>query len=122
MTRDLATIAAIAAAAALAYLGWRTYRAGAALAEGATDALRYVNPASTDNVVYRTVNGVGGLVTGNDDFSLGAWLYNATHRDELADPPAPRGAQGQRINNPSAYGTAGVTGDGGAAFGIYPRP
>lgn len=34
----------------------------------------------------------------------------------------PYGPGGPRYNNPSAYVAPGYTGDGGAAFGIYPRP
>ena len=34
----------------------------------------------------------------------------------------PYGPDGPRYNNPSAYVAPGYTGNGGAAFGIYPRP
>lgn len=38
-----------------------------------------VNPASDQNLAYRGVNAVGGAVSGDKNWSLGSWLYDATH-------------------------------------------
>lgn len=38
-----------------------------------------INPVSDKNIFYRGVNAAGAAVTGTKDFSLGAWIYDATH-------------------------------------------
>jgi hypothetical protein len=50
------------------------------------DAVRNgaINPASSNNLAYKSVNAVGGAVTGNENFSLGAWLYEVTHPGVVA--------------------------------------
>lgn len=45
----------------------------------AEQAAPYVNPASRDNVVYRGVNGIGGAISGEKDWTLGGWIYDVTH-------------------------------------------
>lgn len=44
-----------------------------------TAAANAVNPVNHDNVFASGVNGVGTAVTGDDDFSLGARIYDWTH-------------------------------------------
>lgn len=40
-----------------------------------------VNPTSRDNVFYRGVNSVGESLTGDEDWTLGGWIYDITHRE-----------------------------------------
>lgn len=66
-------------ALAVAYYVSKGARAvGAAIQNGA------INPASSNNVVNQGVQAVGAAATGNKDFSLGAWLYEATHPGTVA--------------------------------------
>jgi hypothetical protein len=37
------------------------------------------NPASDNNLIYRGVNGLGALVTGDDGWNLGGAIYDWTH-------------------------------------------
>lgn len=47
---------------------------------GAYDALpSAVKPSSPDNIVYRGVNGIGGAISGERDWTLGGWIYDITH-------------------------------------------
>lgn len=63
------------------------YLASQRAGKAATDAANAVanavttglNPADRGNIVYRSVNAVGGTVAGSSDWSLGAAVYNATH-------------------------------------------
>lgn len=38
-----------------------------------------INPVSEENIFYQGVNGVGGAVTGDNDFDLGHWIYDTIH-------------------------------------------
>jgi len=42
-----------------------------------------VNPVNPNNVFASGVNSVGSAVTGDSNFSLGVWLYDATHPASL---------------------------------------
>lgn len=65
----------IAAVGALAL--YFLYRKGAALV---TETL---NPASDKNIVYDgIVGGIGRSVSGDSSWSLGTWIYDATHPQE----------------------------------------
>jgi hypothetical protein len=48
--------------------------AGAAKAAG-----QAVNPTNPDNVFHSGVNQVGAAVSGDESFSLGAWIFDITH-------------------------------------------
>lgn len=52
-----------------------------------------VNPTSRDNIVYSGVNAVGDVLSdgqADNDFSLGAWIYDVTHPQPiLLNYPAP---------------------------------
>lgn len=54
-----------------------------ALAGAAVDGVKAVgnavNPVNHDNVFASGVNSVGGAITGESGFSLGGWLWDATH-------------------------------------------
>ena len=75
----------------LAAIGWIVARKVAgAVPAGA------LNPLSVDNIVYQGANATGAALTGDQDFSLGAWVWEATHpgavaaeNAALADPAAP---------------------------------
>ena len=45
----------------------------------AGDALNAVNPTSQDNIFYGGANSVGAIISGNDEFNLGRWIYDITH-------------------------------------------
>lgn len=55
------------------------------------------NPASQNNIVTGAVNSAGASVTGDEYFTLGGWLFDATHpavvaeRDSPIAAPAPAG-------------------------------
>lgn len=51
------------------------------------NALNLVNPLSPDNLAYQGVNELGELITGDEDFSYGSWVYD-------------------NRNNPLGFGTA----------------
>lgn len=36
-------------------------------------------PQSPDNLAYGGINALGSAATGDQNFSLGSWLYNVTH-------------------------------------------
>lgn len=48
-------------------------------ARAISEAGQAINPTNNQNVFYRGVNGVGEAVTGDDDFSLGGWIYDKVH-------------------------------------------
>lgn len=48
---------------------------------GAKAPINAVNPASDQNIIYKGVNGVGSYITGDDDFSLGGWLYGVFNNE-----------------------------------------
>jgi hypothetical protein len=54
----------------------------------AEKARRRLDPTDPNNLFYDGVNSVGSSVTGNDDFSLGSWLYDVIHGDDY-DPNDP---------------------------------
>lgn len=68
----------------------------AGLAVGAVLALAFLrkfgpgglDPTSPDNAAYTSANAVGAALTGDQDFSLGVWLYELTHSSE-PDPSTP---------------------------------
>lgn len=65
---------------ALLAVGLLLWRGSVALRPGG--ALEVLNPASDKNFAYSAVNAVGGAVTGDKDFSLGARVW------ELLNPGA----------------------------------
>ena len=48
------------------------------------DVAQAVNPLNPDNVFAGAVNATGAAVSGNPDFSLGAWLWELTHPGQAA--------------------------------------
>ncbi len=72
----------IAGAGVLAAL----YFLGHKLVAGLDSAADAITPTNPDNIFYRGVNAVGDILDdGNDDdsFSLGSWLYDLSHSDEV---------------------------------------
>lgn len=53
-------------------------QAGQALAS----AGQAVNPVNPNNVFSRGVNEVGGAISGDENFSLGAWLWEISNPDK----------------------------------------
>lgn len=53
--------------------------AGTYLGYVGAGALDYVNPTSTGNAAYGTVNWMGGKLTGENDWTLGTKLYDWLH-------------------------------------------
>ena len=61
-------------------------QAADSIVEGAKATGNFVNPASTGNFISRGINAVGDVLDdGSDDdsFSLGGFIFDLTHRDEL---------------------------------------
>lgn len=68
-----------------AFLMWKTYKGGAAVMKGAANIVTHdLNPASQDNLINRGVSAVGAAVSGNAGWSLGGWIYDATHSTPTA--------------------------------------
>jgi hypothetical protein len=65
----------------LAYLGKKTADAAKAVGQA-------VNPVSDQNIFYSGTNAIGGALTGDQNFSLGVWVYDALH-PAPDDPQAP---------------------------------
>lgn len=68
------TIAVGAVAVIVLYLFFKKEAAQAIAAVG-----QAVNPTSDKNLAYSGVNAVGSAVSGQSDWTLGGWLYDATH-------------------------------------------
>ena len=76
-------IALIVGAGVAVYLiATRAFKTGEKIVDAAKGVItKDLNPASSDNIVNRAVSAVGGALTGQDDFSLGSWIYDITHKD-----------------------------------------
>ena len=115
-TTNLAIIATGAAVVAFVI-----YRAVPKVAAAVGDAAHAVNPLNPDNVFASGVNNVGAAIAGQapGSWSLGSWLYDVTHPDELATP-APAPAANPLASWPIDFGT----GDGWetASIDAYSRP
>ena len=59
----------------------KSLASNAANAAGAVG--RSVNPASHDNLINRAVNGLGSILSGNEQFTVGGAIYDALHGDEI---------------------------------------
>ena len=80
------------------------YKGAGKAVEAAQAVGNAVNPLNHDNVFAGAVNKVGGAITGDSSWSLGAWLYDVTHPEESAPAarPAPTAAQALYMRLPSA--------------------
>jgi len=84
---DQRTLLMLATGAGLAFLLVQTLRGAKDMAAGvgaaAVDTIyagaQAINPINQENIFYTGVNAVGGKLTGDADFSLGTWIYDATH-------------------------------------------
>lgn len=73
------TGAAIIAAIGVTYF---VKKKAAAVVDGAKQIVTEgLNPASTENYVYKGINRMGEIVTGTKDWSLGSAIYDKTHTD-----------------------------------------
>lgn len=59
-----------------------------------------INPLSNSNIFYKGTNSIGAAITGESNFSLGVWLYDALHPNESNG--------GNAIKQPTS--SSGVTG------------
>jgi len=80
-------------AAGVAGAAWDGFAGGVS---GAADFVGHhagttFNPASDQNIVYRSVNAVGGVIADDDSWSLGGWLYDVFN-PEPTPAPAPPGS------------------------------
>lgn len=53
-----------------------------------------IDPTSSNNVAARTVDKVGSVLTGEAEFSLGAWIWEKTHAEQVKKETAGLGASG----------------------------
>jgi hypothetical protein len=84
----------IAAVIVMSYLGKKSLDAAKTIGNA-------VDPTSTGNIFYSGANAVGAVVADDPSFSLGGWIYSATHPDptKLPDPP-----QDKRLSTSSSPG------------------
>lgn len=61
---------------------------GGAIDGGALDV------TSSNNVAAVTVDNIGAVLTGEKEFSLGAWIWEKTHADQVKKETAGLGASG----------------------------
>jgi hypothetical protein len=111
-------VLALAAIAGVGLVAWKLNDSLPAVGDKLRELGQAVNPFNPDNVVATGVNTVVSAATGRDE-TLGGWLYDVTHADPFSAGSNTSTAGGTQ-NNPSAY--TAPSGQGGAAFGIYPRP
>lgn len=79
ITKDQAiAVAVLAGTATVVYALWKAKQGVEAVADFAA---RDLNPASSENLVYRGVNAVGGAIAGDDSWSLGSAIYDWLHPD-----------------------------------------
>lgn len=56
------------------------FEATAGVLQGAYNAIpEQLHPESSNNIVYQGVNSIGATISGNTNFNLGEWIYDATH-------------------------------------------
>lgn len=77
-------VVGLAAVAAVGVGALWLYSKRGAVAQAAGAAVDAVNPASSTNIVNRGVTAAGAAISGDDSWTLGGWLYDVTHRDEVA--------------------------------------
>jgi hypothetical protein len=81
------------------------------LVDMAGDALPYFNPADSKNIINQGVNGLGQIVTGDESWTLGGSIYDATHGGSLDWGGVVNPTSNNNIIN------QGVSGIGGAVSG-----
>lgn len=52
-----------------------------AVGEAVDEIGNAVDPTNQDNIFNRGANEVGSVLTGDDNFNLGSWLYDQLHGD-----------------------------------------
>jgi hypothetical protein len=81
------------------------------LVDAAEQALPYINPADSRNVINQGVNGLGELLSGEQGWTLGGSIYDATHGGALDWGGVVNPTSNNNIIN------QGVSGIGGAVTG-----
>lgn len=96
-------VLALGALGAVGLLGLWLYSKKDAIVQAAADAaetaVASVNPASDRNLAYRGVNGIGGAITGVENWSLGGAIYDLLN-------PEPKPAVPDTTPQPDPYGVA----------------
>jgi len=72
------TLGAIFAGGVVLY---KANKAGQAIKETVSKDL---NPASNENIINKGVSSVGASISGNENWSLGGWIYDITHPESKA--------------------------------------
>ena len=49
------------------------------ISDGAAAAAQSINPVNKDNIFSSGVNSVGAILTDDENFTLGGWVYDKTH-------------------------------------------
>lgn len=72
------------------YLAKKAQGVGSSLASAASTIGTALNPVSDQNIAYKGVNALGTAATGDNNFTLGGWVYDKLHTDPMATsaPPA----------------------------------
>jgi len=86
-------VLAVAAVAAVGVIVWRGSKVAGQAVDTIAAAADKVNPANPDNVVNQAVTGIGKTVTGNENWTLGGWIYDMTHSDPLVMYTKPEGRE-----------------------------
>jgi hypothetical protein len=71
------TVAAVAVSGVVIY--WLAKQEAKAAAQSVGEAINPVNP---ENIFYEGVNAAGEVLTGEEGFTLGGWIYDMTHSDQ----------------------------------------
>lgn len=79
-------VLALAGVAVAGLVLWKASKAASAAADVVADVVTHdLNPADSGNVVNRQVEALGRSITGQQGWTLGGAIYDATHTDQ-ADP------------------------------------
>jgi hypothetical protein len=63
---------------------WTIKKTGDAISSGVHAVGDAINPLSQTNIFNRGVNELGAVITGDNNFSLGSWAWDALHPNEAA--------------------------------------
>jgi hypothetical protein len=59
------------------------YLIGRAAADKAAAAANAVNPLNNENIFINATNDVGAVITQDENFTLGGWIYDFLHPEQL---------------------------------------
>lgn len=61
------------------YLWKQAGKLAGAVGDLASSAVPYINPAADTNIAYQAAGKITQTMTGDQDASLGTWIYDVTH-------------------------------------------